>query len=249
LNIKAQLTKTLMASPNHGDRQGRMPDAIILHTTCMSSGEVALARLCDPNSQVSAHYLVWEDGRIHELVPENRRAWHAGLSSWASERDMNSVSIGIELVHPGIEGGMPPFPNAQIEALAALCLEISERYKIPKVRVLAHSDIAPDRKSDPGEIFPWEQLAAHGIGHYAPPHPIIEGPRYGRGTHGEHIESLQSMLAIYGYGLTITNLYGVKTAAVVTAFQRHFRPALVDGIADVSTIETLRTLLKTRPRD
>jgi N-acetylmuramoyl-L-alanine amidase len=248
LNIKVPLNKIISASPNHGDRQGRMPDAIILHTTSMNSGEAALARLCDPAAEVSAHYLVWEDGRIYELVPETRRAWHAGVSYWASERDINSVSIGIELVHPGPEGGMPPFPQTQIEAVTALCVEISQRYKIPKNRVLAHSDIAPDRKSDPGEIFPWDQLAAQGIGHYVTPHPIVEGPRYGRGAHGEHIESLQSMLAIYGYGLTITNLYGVKTQAVVTAFQRHFRPALVDGIADVSTIETLRTLLKTRPK-
>jgi N-acetylmuramoyl-L-alanine amidase len=243
------LNKIIKDSPNHGDRKGRMPDAIILHSTCMSSGEAALAHLCDPASQVSAHYLIAEDGRIYELVPESRRAWHAGISNWASERDMNSVSIGIELVHPGLEGGMPAFPEAQIEAVTSLCLDISQRYKIPKTRVLAHSDIAPDRKSDPGEIFPWAFLAEHGVGHYVTPHPIMEGPRYGRGAHGEHIESLQSMLAIYGYGLTITNLYGVKTEAVVKAFQRHFRPALVDGIADVSTVETLRALLKTRSRD
>lgn len=225
-----------------------MPDAIIVHSTCMASGEAALARLCDSESKVSAHYLIWEDGRIHQLVPESRRAWHAGVSYWDSERDLNSVSIGVELVNPGPEGGSPLFPKGQIEAFAALCVELSGRYKIPKTRILAHSDIAPDRKSDPGENFPWAELAAQGIGHYVEPVEITNGPRYGRGEHGVHIETMQSMFAIYGYGITVTNLFGTKTEAVVKAFQRHFRPALVDGIADVSTIETLRKLIKARPK-
>ncbi|HYP58391.1 MAG TPA: N-acetylmuramoyl-L-alanine amidase [Beijerinckia sp.] len=225
-----------------------MPDSIILHHTGMVSGEAALRHLCDRASEVSAHYFIWEDGRIVQLVPESRRAWHAGRSSWAGERDMNSVSIGIELVNPGPEGGSPPYPVAQIDALIALCLDITQRRGIEPQRVLAHSDIAPDRKSDPGEYFPWARLSEAGVGHYVPPVKIVDGPRYEHGAHGEHIEVLQSMLAIYGYGLTITNLYGVKTEAVVRAFQRHFRPDLVDGIADVSTIETLKALLETRPR-
>jgi len=240
------LVKDVRPSPNHGDRKGRQPDAIILHHTAMASGEAALVRLCDPVSEVSAHYLIWEDGQVTQLVPENRRAWHAGRSYWSGERDMNSVSIGIELVHPGPEGGDPPYPEAQISATIALCLDIMGRRSIPAIRVLAHSDIAPDRKDDPSAHFPWARLADAGIGLYVPPAPITDGPRYGNGEHGQHIETLQSLFAIFGFGITITNLYGVKTEAIVRAFQRHFRPALVDGVADGSTIETLKALLAAR---
>ncbi|WP_084705139.1 N-acetylmuramoyl-L-alanine amidase [Beijerinckia mobilis] len=240
------LVKEVRPSPNHGDRKGRQPDAIILHHTAMASGEAALERLCDPASEVSAHYLIWEDGRITQLVPEHRRAWHAGRSYWGGERDMNSVSIGIELVHPGPEAGDPPYPEAQIAATIALCLDIMNRRSISPIRVLAHSDIAPDRKDDPSAHFPWARLADAGIGLYVPPVPVTDGPRYESGEHGQHIETLQSLFAIFGFGLTITNLYGVKTEAVVRAFQRHFRPALVDGVADGSTIETLKALLAAR---
>ncbi|ACB95963.1 peptidoglycan recognition protein family protein [Beijerinckia indica] len=240
------LVNDVHPSPNHGDRKGRQPDAIILHHTAMVSGEAALLRLCDPAAEVSAHYLVWEDGRISQLVAEKHRAWHAGQSYWAGERDMNSVSIGIELVHPGPEGGSPPYEEAQIAATIALCLDIMRRRSIPAARVLGHCDIAPDRKDDPSAHFPWAQLAAAGVGLYVPPSPIVEGPRHQNGEHGQHIETLQSLLAILGYGLSITNLYGMKTEAVVRAFQRHYRPALIDGIADVSTIETLKALLAAR---
>jgi N-acetylmuramoyl-L-alanine amidase len=161
---------------------------------------------------------------------------------------MNSASIGIEIVNPGHEGGTPPFPAVQIEAVIALCKDIVARHKVPAARILAHSDVAPDRKADPGECFPWDQLAAAGVGHFVTPHPIEEGPRLERGVHGVEVEKLQALLAIYGYGLRVTNLYGPKTENVVRAFQRHFRPALVDGIADVSTIETLRALLAALPR-
>ncbi len=235
-------------SPNHGERRGGRLDAVILHYTGMASAEAALQRLCDAASQVSAHYVILEDGRIVQLVPESRRAWHAGQSYWAGERDMNSASIGIEIVNLGHEAGAPPFPPAQIEAVIALCKDIAARHQILAHRILGHSDVAPDRKLDPGEFFPWDQLAAAGVGHYVSPRPIEAGARLERGMHGVEVEKLQALLAMYGYGLRVSNLYGPKTETVVRAFQRHFRPALVDGIADVSTVETLRALLAALPR-
>jgi N-acetylmuramoyl-L-alanine amidase len=236
-------------SPNHGERKGRVPDAIVLHYTGTPTGEEALRALCDPAKEVSAHYLVEENGQVFQLVPESRRAWHAGRSYWAGERDMNSVSIGIEIANPGHDGGTPPYPPKQIAAVIALCREICARRKIDPCRVLGHSDLAPDRKADPGEHFPWAALAEAGVGHYVVPSPIeADGPSFGRGDHGLEIEALQSMLAIYGYGLNITGLYGTKTETTVVAFQRHFRQARVDGIADRSTRETLRSLLASRPQ-
>ncbi|WOJ89890.1 N-acetylmuramoyl-L-alanine amidase [Methylocapsa polymorpha] len=242
------IAATIEPSPNHGERSGRAPDAIILHYTGIATGEAALRRLCDSAAQVSAHYLVFEDGSLFQLVPEARRAWHAGIGYWAGERDMNTVSIGIEIANAGHLAGAPPYPSKQIEAVIALCQDIISRHAIRPQRVLGHSDLAPDRKIDPGEYFPWERLAKAGVGHYVAPCPIEDGPRIDRGAHGREVESLQSMLAIYGYGLNITGLYGSKTQAVVTAFQRHFRPELVDGIADVSTIETLRKVIAAQPK-
>jgi len=247
LNPDSTLATTIRPSPNHGERKGRIPDTIVLHYTGTATGEEALRAFCDPATELSAHYLVAEDGHVVQLVPESRRAWHAGRGYWAGERDMNSVSIGIEIANFGHDGGNPPYPPEQIAAVIALCQDISTRWKVPPCRVLGHSDLAPDRKSDPGEHFPWAALAKAGIGHYVAPSPIVaEGPSCARGDHGLEIESIQSMLAIYGYGLNITGLYGTKTEATVTAFQRHFRQARVDGIADRSTQETLRSLLAAR---
>lgn len=243
----SSLATILRPSPNHGDRKGRVPDTIVLHYTGTPTGEEALQAFCDPAVELSAHYLVGEDGTIYQLVPESRRAWHAGRGYWAGERDINSVSIGIEIANPGHDGGCPPYPPAQIETLIALCRDICARWKITPSHVLGHSDLAPGRKADPGEHFPWAALAKAGIGHYVPACPIEDGaPRWARGDHGIEVEALQSMLAIYGYGLNITGLYGTKTEAAVTAFQRHFRQARVDGVADRSTIETLRALLAAR---
>ncbi len=142
-------------SPNHGPRApGKPTDILLLHYTGMALPERALEWLCDPASQVSSHYLVFEDGRVVQLVDEARRAWHAGRSSWAGERDINSRSVGIEIVNPGHQFGYRPFPEPQIDALIALCRAILSRHPIPPERVLAHSDVAPDRKEDPGELFP-----------------------------------------------------------------------------------------------
>jgi N-acetylmuramoyl-L-alanine amidase len=229
-------------SPNHDARTAPV-DILLLHYTGMRSGAAACERLCETDSKVSAHYLAYEDGRIDQLVPEARRAWHAGISSWKGETDINSRSIGIEIVNPGHEFGYRDFPEAQIEAVIALCRDIVARYRIPSERVLAHSDIAPGRKQDPGERFPWDRLAASGIGLWIAPTPISEGDALVPMQRGEDITMLQTMLAKFGYAAELTGLYDEATRDIVTAFQRHFRPARVDGVADRSTIETLRRLL------
>ncbi len=233
-------------SPNH-DERGRRPDMLVLHYTNMASAADALQLLCNPVAEVSSHYFVFEDGRILQLVPEARRAWHAGRGSWAGETALNAMSLGIEIAHPGHAGGMPPYPDAQIEAVVALSRDIVARWHIRPDRVLAHSDVAPDRKEDPGETFPWARLAEEGIGHWVPPHDISDGRFFARGDGGQPVEALQAMLALYGYGVAITGEYDLATEQVVTAFQRHFRQARVDGVADASTITTLRDLIASRP--
>ena len=230
------------ASPNHGERKTGI-DAMVLHYTGMDSGEAALRWLCNPQSEVSCHYLVGEDGHVLQLVPEARRAWHAGRSFWAGETDMNSRSIGIEIVNPGHAGGAPDFPAAQISATIALCRDIVARHGLRPQRILAHSDIAPGRKQDPGERFPWADLHAAGVGHLVPAHPVADGPCLSPGASGPPVKALQAMLALYGYGLACSGTYDAGTQAVVAAFQRHFRPAHVDGIADASTLATLRDLI------
>jgi N-acetylmuramoyl-L-alanine amidase len=242
------LVRKVHPSPNHAERKGKGADSIILHYTGMTSSAAALARLCDPTAEVSAHYFVEESGDILQLVPEARRAWHAGQSSWAGVKDMNSASIGIEIQNPGHEFGTPAYPAAQIEAVIALCRDVALRRSIEPARILAHSDVAPGRKIDPGEYFPWGKLAAAGVGHYVRPHPIGHDAPLARGAVGEKVEALQQMLAAYGYDVGVDGQYGSKTEQAVAAFQRHFRPARVDGRADVSTLATLRDLLPGRPK-
>lgn len=239
----------ICASPNHGDRVGvEHPDILLLHYTGMPSAEGAQAWLCNVESEVSSHYLVHEDGRVVQMVPEARRAWHAGKSVWHGETDINSRSIGIEIANAGHPGGLPEFPDRQIDALIELCRDCVERHGIPPERVLAHSDVAPIRKVDPGENFPWGRLAAAGIGHWVEPSPIGGGRFFQRGDAGQPVEALQSMLSLYGYGIEISGEYCVRTEGVVAAFQRHFRQSKVDGVADSSTIETLHRLLTSLPR-
>ena len=236
-------------SPNHGERvDQRRPDAIVLHYTGMPDAGQALSWLCNVASQVSSHYFVYEDGRVIQLVPEARRAWHAGKSFWAGETDINSCSIGIEIANPGHPGGLPEFPQAQIDAVAELCLDCGQRWQIAPQRVLGHSDIAPVRKVDPGENFPWRMLASRGVGHWVEPAPIGGGRFFQRGEAGQPIEALQSMLSLYGYGVEITGSFCDATEGAVAAFQRHFRPQRVDGIADISTIDTLHRLLSSLPQ-
>ncbi|CAM5317295.1 N-acetylmuramoyl-L-alanine amidase AmiD [Mycolicibacterium aubagnense] len=231
-------------SPNFGPRRGPFrPDMIVLHYTGMETGAGAEAWLCNPVSEVSAHYLVHEDGRVVQMVRESDRAWHAGKSSWRGHTDLNSASVGIEIVNPGHTLGYRAFPKRQIEAVIALTADIAARHDIVSERILAHSDVAPGRKIDPGEKFPWKVLHAAGVGHFVPASPIRHGPILREGDTGQDVEELQSLLALYGYGIEITGIFDPLTRIVVEAFQRHFRPRLVDGIADGSTIRTLRRLV------
>jgi len=238
------------SSPNHDERKdGRAPNMILLHYTGMQSGDAALKRLCSAESKVSAHYVVFEDGRIVQCVPEVRRAWHAGVSSWAGESDINSCSIGIEIVNPGHEFGYRDFPLRQVAAVISLCKSIlTRRGPISSGRILAHSDVAPSRKQDPGERFPWHLLGESGIGHWVRPAPLdLDGQTHKFGDTGDAVTRLQRALKSYGYDVDETGGFDDKTRDVVTAFQRHFRPARVDGIADPSTLLTLRALIETRP--
>jgi N-acetylmuramoyl-L-alanine amidase len=237
------------ASPNHGERaRGTKPNMLVLHYTGMRDAKTALDYLCSPASEVSAHYVVMEDGHIVQCVPESRRAWHAGVSSWAGETDINSCSIGIEIVNPGHDFDYPDFPRRQIAAVIALCRSVFTRHQIPADRVVAHSDIAPARMKDPGEKFPWRLLHDSGVGMWVKPAPIVAGS--GRifvlGDRDPEVETLQMSLRSLGYGLQKTGSYDAETMAVVAAFQRHYRPARVDGIADVSTVATLQALLTAR---
>lgn len=225
-----------MPSPNHdARREGAAISILVLHYTGMRDARAALARLCDPDAKVSAHYTVDEDGTVYAHVPEERRAWHAGKAHWRGENDVNSCSIGIEIVNPGHEFGYREFPDKQIEAVIALAHGIVTRHGIPKRNVVAHSDVALGRKDDPGELFPWKRLAEEGIGLWVEPGRIVEraaGPA-----------KLQADLRRYGYGIALTGAYDAQTKAAVAAFQRHFRPVRFDGIADAETLARLEALL------
>lgn len=201
----------------------------------MATGAAALARLVDRASEVSAHYLVWEDGRIDQLVAEADRAWHAGRSFWAGERDMNSVSIGIEIVNRGHDFDLPPYPTVQVEAVVALVGETCRRHAVAQARVLGHSDIAPDRKADPGELFPWSALAAAGVALGA------AVPRDCLGASGS-AGDLQAALAEIGYDCPRSNRYDDATRSIIRAFQRRWRPTRVDGDADGETAALIRAV-------
>jgi len=226
-------------SPNSDARPpGRPPDLLILHYTGMRTCEAALERLCDRDAKVSAHYCIDEDGGLYALVPEERRAWHAGVSAWEGERDVNARSIGIELVNPGHDFGYRPFPEAQIASLVALAGDIVARYQIAPWHVLGHSDVAPARKSDPGELFPWRRLAEEGIGLW------IEPPAMARGAAADcPVADLRDLLADFGYDVAPHGCYDAAVQAAVTALQRHWRPACVDGVADAQTVAILQALV------
>jgi N-acetylmuramoyl-L-alanine amidase len=233
----APLTLRERPSPNHGER-GEAPnlrpvDMLVLHYTGMQSAAAALDRLCDPAARVSSHYLVEEDGTVWRLVPEARRAFHAGISYWQGEGDLNRVSIGIEIVNPGHEWGYRPFPEAQMAAVERLCRDILGRHPVPPYRIVGHSDIAPDRKSDPGELFDWLRLARAGIGLWPPLRPEAEAGR-GRGVGVVQRTAALADLARIGYAVS------ADTAEVaLAAFQRRFRPARWDGLLDRETCERL----------
>jgi N-acetylmuramoyl-L-alanine amidase len=219
---------------------------LILHYTGMESAEGALDWLTCQESDVSCHYIVDTEGRIAQMVAEAERAWHAGQSLWAGETDINSRSIGIEIHNPGHDFDYPDFSEAEMQAVEAFCLDILSRHAIPPDRVLAHSDVAPGRKRDPGEKFDWQRLARAGIGLWVPPAPPSDDTGLGPGDEGEAVAALQRGLLDYGYGVEVTTTYGTGLEKVVEAFQRHFRPARVDGRADASTRDTLDRLLAAR---
>lgn len=246
----SSVVSDVIPAANYGDRRNdRAPDMIVLHYTGMKDAESAVRRLTVAGTEVSSHYIVHEDGRIIQCVPEKLRAWHAGASSWAGDTDINSCSIGIEIVNGGHDYGQPDFPLRQIAAVIALCKGIGIRRDIPSHRVLGHSDIAPGRKQDPGEKFPWNLLADSGVGLFVRPAPIVDGPTLEIGTTGDDVKILQESLRDFGYGIGVSGHFDSPTKEVVTAFQRHFRAARVNGIADLSTIATLRALIDIRPKD
>ena len=242
---------TLSPSPNHDERKHPV-DMIVLHYTGMESGEAALARMCDAAAEVSAHYMIWEDGRVTQLVDEDKRAWHAGVSSWQGDDDLNSRSIGIEIVNGGHDfplpdGSLPPYPIPQVHALIELYHDITSRRDIPKSRLVGHSDIAPGRKADPGEHFPWERLARAGIGHWPQiggTAQTITGKGLERGASGSSVWRLQTHLSEIGYGFDVTDIYGETCEKVVTAFQRRWLPDHVTGQADLTTLRRIGAKLR-----
>lgn len=235
-------------SPNHGPRRVvGPPDMLIIHYTGMRDGASALARMCDPDAQVSAHYMIEEDGRIFQLVPDDRRAWHAGASFWAGETDINSRSIGIELVNPGHEWGYRPFPEAQMRALAALSRHLLSVFPIPPHRVLGHSDIAPRRKQDPGELFDWLGLAMAGVGLWPDPRPA-DGMAW-------EIDEIARLLEKFGYLVASDGIswdahiahgktWDENAEAALFAFQRHWVPASMGRGADRDSVAALRALVR-----
>ncbi|ADL02094.1 peptidoglycan recognition protein family protein [Brevundimonas subvibrioides] len=240
------LTITEAPSPNFDPRRGP-PDMVLLHYTGMQTAEVAVAHLRDPEAKVSAHYVVDEDGSILRLVDEERRAWHAGRSWWRGETDINAVSIGIEIVNPGHEFGYRLFPDPQIDAVIALIEDIRTRWTIEDARILGHSDVAPTRKQDPGELFPWKRLAAHRQGLWFEPAAeriAALGPPLTIGDEGLGVHVLQAGLHRLGYEPLPDGRYTDETRITVEAFQRHWRPSKVDGIADGETRATLMGVLQ-----
>jgi N-acetylmuramoyl-L-alanine amidase len=220
------------SSPNYDSRNGQPVDMLVMHYTDMRNCEDAVARLCDPETRVSAHYVIAKTGRIFQLVAESERAWHAGESFWRGQTNINARSIGIEISNPGHSEGYTAFPAAQMAAVVALSQSILARYTIPPQNVVGHSDVAFLRKQDPGELFDWPALAKAGVGFY-PDHarPLI-GPVLRPGEKGKEVMRLQQSLYNWGYGLKIDGEYGEKTKLCVIAFQRHFRPTILDGVWD-----------------
>jgi N-acetylmuramoyl-L-alanine amidase len=245
--IGSRLVDRIQQSPNVEARvDGAVPRLIVLHYTGMTSGRAAVDWLCNPASKVSCHYLVDYDGTIVQMVDETLRAWHAGVSSWRGEIDINSISIGIEIQNQGHAAGCPTFPAVQMHRVAALCSDIMARYGFGFDQVVAHSDIAPGRKVDPGEAFDWEWLHSQGVGQCV----VVQataGEMLRKGDDGKAVAALQRDLAAYGYGIEATGQFDDRTRIVVEAFQRRFRRSRVDGIADAETQGILQRLLAVTP--
>jgi N-acetylmuramoyl-L-alanine amidase len=244
--IRTRLPHSFCLSPNIEPRPaGVWPSILLLHYTGMESAEAACRWLCTPHAKVSCHYLVDEHGGITQMVGEEMRAWHAGVSFWAGERDINSHSVGIEIHNPGHSLGYPDFPDAQMQAVIALSMDIVARHDIRPECVLAHSDVAPRRKIDPGEKFDWRRLHEAGVGLWVKPEPA-SGEAAEAVSGMELVAAFQRRLGLYGYDISETGEIDSQTSIVVRAFQRHFRPDRVDGIIDRSTVVTLERLLARR---
>ena len=235
-------------SPNASDRPTYCGiDSIVLHYTGMRTTEEALARLCSTRHEVSAHYLIDETGQIYQLVPEHKKAWHAGISSWRGKTGVNENSVGIEISNPGHEFGYIPFPHAQIEAVIRLCRNIMSRYVVPAYNVIGHSDVAPNRKQDPGELFPWRRLAEEGVGKW--PSALNDFPRENEViffpySTDDGVKDMQRRLREYGYFIRSDGFYGPKTESVVRAFKRHFVPHAVSVTWDEHSDYAIDALLE-----
>jgi N-acetylmuramoyl-L-alanine amidase len=230
-----------LPSPNHDERPGPV-DMLILHYTGMKTAQAAIDRLRDPEAQVSSHYVVDEDGAVLRLVPEDRRAWHAGLSYWRGHAALNGRSIGIEIVNPGHEFGYRDFPVLQLASVCDLCLAILSRHAIPHRNIIAHSDAAPDRKEDPGERFDWEGLARNGVGVWPFDVPDLGTGAAVRDTGALH--PVRAALADIGYRVAPEGALDPGLATILRAFQRHWRPEAVTGQADAGTLVRLQGVLR-----
>ena len=223
---------TRRPSPNFDERA--LPvSMIVLHYTGMPDADAALDRLTSPEAKVSAHYCVKEDGEVIQLVDEDKRAWHAGKSYWRGLTDINSASVGIEIVNPGHEFGYRPFPDEQIASVIPLVADIKDRHGITRGNIVGHSDIAPARKEDPGELFPWPALAKRRLALPSPTRDLMDPFWTDAGF----------LLALERFGYDVTD-----TQKAVIAFQRRFRPDLIDGIIDGECRAKLLALLLPRPQ-
>lgn len=228
--MDSELVHREVLSPNWDERT--LPvTMVVLHYTGMPSADEALARMCDPEASVSAHYMIEEDGTVTRLVPEEKRAWHAGRSYWRGITDVNSASIGIELVNPGHEWGYRPFPDAQMEALIPLLADIADRHDIPRANVVGHSDVAPARKQDPGELFDWELLSEYGL--------VLPTPKPRMSLFYDEPGAFYLALERFGYDITDGH-------AAIAAFQRRWRPRRIDGELDGEVAALLFELLLER---
>ena len=208
-------------------------DMIVLHYTGMKSAAEAIDRLCDPEARVSSHYVVEEDGLVHRLVPEARRAWHAGVSHWRGREVLNGNSIGVEIVNPGHEWGYRPFPVLQMASVCDLCLEILSRHDVPARNIVAHSDVAPDRKQDPGELFDWRGLARNGVGIW--PEGVADLGDTGALREAAELRPVRAALNGIGYRVDAEGGIDAMLRTVLRAFQRHWRPESITGEADAGT--------------
>jgi len=225
-HLTAKLASTRYSSPNY-DERAQAVSMLVLHYTGMDSAGSALERLCDPAAKVSAHYVVDEQGEVFNLVPEEKRAWHAGVSCWRGELDINSASIGIELVNGGHDFGLPPYPRVQIAALILLCQDILARHQILPVNIVGHNEIAPDRKRDPGEHFAWTELANAGIGVW----PMAQAGTASVTNSAEQ----QAHQNLFDIGYAVPDASHTQ----VLEFQRRYRPALINGVLDGETIDLI----------